>query len=92
LNRRAKLAIKWEKLGFSGRKKVLLAWSDHIIKNIDQIASIVSLETGKPFGDAKLEASIAVSHIGWAARHAEEIYANLIPSSWGFDGQYGCNS
>ena len=64
---------KWEKLGFSGRKKVLLAWSDHIIKNIDQIASIVSLETGKPFGDAKLEASIAVSHIGWAARHAEEI-------------------
>jgi len=31
------------------------------------------LETGKPFGDAKLEVSIAVGHIGWAARHAEEI-------------------
>ena len=66
-------SIKWEKLGFSGRKKVLLAWSSYIINNIDQIAAIVSLETGKPLGDAKLEASIAVSHIGWAARHAEEI-------------------
>ena len=66
-------SIAWEKLGFAGRKKVLLSWSNFIINNIDQIASLVSLETGKPLGDAKLETSIAVSHIGWAARHAEEI-------------------
>ena len=66
-------SIAWQKLGFSRRKKVLLAWGNFIINNIDQISSIISLETGKPLGDAKLEASLAVSHIGWAARHAEEI-------------------
>jgi aldehyde dehydrogenase (NAD+) len=66
-------ASNWVKLGFSGRKKTLLAWSNHIIKNIEQVASIISLETGKPLSDARLEVSIAVSHIGWAARHAEEI-------------------
>ena len=66
-------SIAWQKLGFSGRKKVLLAWGNFIINNIEQISSIISLETGKPLGDAKLEASLAVSHIGWAARHAEEI-------------------
>jgi aldehyde dehydrogenase (NAD+) len=66
-------SIKWQQLGFSGRKKVLLAWSSLIINRVDQIAALVSLETGKPFGDAKLEVSIAVGHIGWAARHAEEI-------------------
>lgn len=66
-------SIKWQLLGFSGRKKVLLAWSSLIINRVDQIAALVSLETGKPFGDAKLEVSIAVGHIGWAARHAEEI-------------------
>jgi len=66
-------SVQWQKLGFSGRKKVLLAWSTLIIKRIDQIAALVSLETGKPVGDAKLEVSIAVGHIGWAARHAEEI-------------------
>ena len=66
----------WVKLGFLGRKKVLLAWSNYIIKNVDQIAALVSLETGKPISDAKLEASMAVSHIGWAARHAEDIMRN----------------
>jgi aldehyde dehydrogenase (NAD+) len=65
--------VQWQKLGFAGRRKVLLAWSTLIIKRIDQIAALVSLETDKPIGDAKLEVSIAVGHIGWAARHAEEI-------------------
>ena len=54
-------SVQWQKLGFGGRKKVLLAWSTLIIKRIDQIAALVSLETGKPVGDAKLEVSIAVA-------------------------------
>ncbi len=66
-------SAQWQKLGFTGRKKVLLAWSSLIINRVDQIAALVSEETGKPIGDAKLEVSIAVGHIGWAARHAEEI-------------------
>ncbi len=63
----------WIELGFSGRKKVLLAWSRYIINNIDQIAQLISLETGKPLSDSRLEIANAVNHIGWAARHAEEI-------------------
>jgi aldehyde dehydrogenase (NAD+) len=67
------VSSKWVNLGFNGRKKTLLAWSSHIIKNIEEVASIISLETGKPLSDARLEVSIAVSHIGWAARHAEDV-------------------
>jgi acyl-CoA reductase-like NAD-dependent aldehyde dehydrogenase len=63
----------WIDLGFSGRKKVLLAWSRHIINNIEQIAQLISMETGKPLSDSRLEIANAVNHIGWAARHAEEI-------------------
>jgi len=66
-------SYKWQNLGFSGRKKVLLEWSSLIIRRVDQIAELISLETGKPISDAKLEVSIAVNHIGWAARHAESI-------------------
>ncbi|MTB03323.1 MAG: aldehyde dehydrogenase family protein, partial [Actinobacteria bacterium] len=70
----ARLATaQWQGLGFSGRKRILLAWSSLIINRIDQIADLISIETGKPLSDAKLEVSIAVSHIGWAARHAESI-------------------
>lgn len=63
----------WVKLGFSGRKKTLLAWSSYIINNVEQIAQLISLETGKPLSDSRLEVSNTVNHIGWAARHAEEI-------------------
>ena len=34
-------SVTWEKLGFAGRKKVLLSWSNFIINHIDQIASLV---------------------------------------------------
>jgi aldehyde dehydrogenase (NAD+) len=63
----------WVKLGFNGRKKTLLAWSSYIINNIEHISHLISLETGKPLSDSRLEVSNAVNHIGWAARHAEDI-------------------
>jgi len=63
----------WVQLGFNGRKKTLLAWSSYIINNIEQIAELISLETGKPLSDSRLEVSSAINHIGWAARHAEDI-------------------
>ena len=63
----------WQAMGFKGRKKILLKWNSYLLENIDDLVEIVSLETGKPISDATLEASLAVSHLGWAARNAEEI-------------------
>jgi acyl-CoA reductase-like NAD-dependent aldehyde dehydrogenase len=64
-------SLDWQELGFRGRKKVLLSWSTALLTRIDELAELVSLETGKPHSDAKLEAALAAGHIGWAARHAE---------------------
>jgi aldehyde dehydrogenase (NAD+) len=70
----ARIASKsWQELGFKGRRKVLLRWSNLLISKLDEITEIVSRETGKPVSDAKLEVSLAVGHLGWAARHAEEV-------------------
>lgn len=63
----------WQALGFAGRKKVLLAWSALVINRVDHVAELISRETGKPVSDARLEVSMAVNHIGWAARHAEDV-------------------
>lgn len=71
---RAKIAgIKWQELGFKGRRKVLLKWSNLLISKLDEITELVSRETGKPVSDAKLEAALAVGHLGWAARNAEDV-------------------
>lgn len=64
---------QWQEIGFSGRKKVLLKWSTYLMENVDELAELVSLETGKPTSDAKLEAALAAGHIAWAARHAESV-------------------
>ena len=62
---------QWRAIGFHGRRKILLKWSDHLLAHIDELTALVSLETGKPVSDAKLEAALAAGHIAWAARHAE---------------------
>ena len=36
----------------------------------EDFAQLISLETGKPIGDARLEVSIAISHLSWAAKRA----------------------
>ena len=64
---------QWRAIGFYGRRKILLKWSDYILSHIDELTSLVSLETGKPVSDAKLEAALAAGHISWSARHAESV-------------------
>ena len=70
----ARLAsIRWAEFGFTARKRTLLKWASYITKNQKEIAQLVASECGKPIGDASLEVSIAIDHIAWAAKHAEQI-------------------
>ena len=63
----------WQELGHSGRRKVLLAWSKLLINRIDECAALISEETGKPTSDARLEVTLAIGHLAWAARNAHEV-------------------
>jgi len=63
----------WQELGYNGRRKVLLAWSQLLTDRIVECASLISRETGKPKSDATLEASLAIGHLSWAARNAHEV-------------------
>jgi aldehyde dehydrogenase (NAD+) len=64
---------RWSALGFRNRRKILLAYSDAILKEIDHLSDLVTLETGKPHSDAKLEIALAAHHIAWAARNVESV-------------------
>jgi acyl-CoA reductase-like NAD-dependent aldehyde dehydrogenase len=66
-------AVRWNELGFKGRCKVLMAYSRLILREIDSLAEQVTLETGKPHSDAKLEITLAAHHVAWAARNAEKV-------------------
>lgn len=61
----------WGGLKHSERKHVLLSWKREISNSAENFAENIALETGKPIGDARLEVSIAIAHLGWAAKKAE---------------------
>ncbi len=63
----------WEGLGFAGRRRVLLGYRAVLTANLRRIADLVHRETGKPVDDALLETVLAITHIGWAARHARRV-------------------
>ena len=66
-------AVRWHEFGFTARKRVLIKWATYISKNQNEIAKLIADECGKPIGDATLEVSIAIDHIAWAAKHAQQI-------------------
>ena len=63
----------WADIGFSGRRHLLDRWRNDITDNIDELASVVRLETGKPHGDAVLEIALTIEHLAWAAKHARKV-------------------
>ena len=64
---------RWQEFGFSARKRTLLKWAAYLTNNHQEIAQLVSAECGKPLGDATLEVLIAIDHISWAAKNAQQI-------------------
>lgn len=61
---------QWKQLGYGKRKAVLISWKREISSRAEEFAQLISLETGKPIGDSRLEVSIAMAHLSWAAKKA----------------------
>lgn len=63
----------WREQGFEGRKRLLRSWKCLITSRIHELARLVQDETGKPQGDALLEAALGIDHLSYAASHAKKI-------------------
>jgi acyl-CoA reductase-like NAD-dependent aldehyde dehydrogenase len=66
----------WGSSSFAARKSLLLQWAKLLTKNIDEMAALICSETGKPKSDAILEITLAIEHVAWAAKHAEQVLRN----------------
>lgn len=69
----------WKEFSASKRSRILLNWHNLIIKNIDDLAKILTLEQGKPFTEAKGEIKYGASFIQWFAEEAKRVYGDVIP-------------
>jgi acyl-CoA reductase-like NAD-dependent aldehyde dehydrogenase len=69
---RAKIAAtRWQALSSKSRRRTLLTWAKYLTDRIDEGADWVFKENGKPESDSKLEFTLAIGHLAWAAKNAE---------------------
>lgn len=73
VDRAREAAQWWGGLEPKARKSWLLRFRAELSRRAEDLAAIVSAETGKPADDALLEVMLAVVHIDWAAKNAEKV-------------------
>ncbi|GAA99839.1 uncharacterized protein L969DRAFT_84187 [Mixia osmundae IAM 14324] len=70
----------WSKTTGRQRHDIMKKFYDLLVANSDDIATIITLENGKPLADAKGEATYGASFIEWFAEEAVRDYGDIIPS------------
>ncbi|MDE0279869.1 MAG: NADP-dependent succinate-semialdehyde dehydrogenase [Gammaproteobacteria bacterium] len=71
-------------LGWSGllakeRAAVLRRWFDLMMENQEDLARLMTLEQGKPLGEARGEIAYAASFLEWFAEQAKRVNGEIIP-------------
>ncbi|MEY3528827.1 MAG: hypothetical protein RLZZ549_1314 [Pseudomonadota bacterium] len=82
--RRAILAAKsawrsWREKTARERGVILRRWYELVLEHQDDLATIMTLEQGRPYKDAKNEVIYAATFIDWYAEEGKRIYGDVIP-------------
>ncbi|MGF7112119.1 succinate-semialdehyde dehydrogenase/glutarate-semialdehyde dehydrogenase [Pseudomonas laurylsulfatiphila] len=70
----------WRKLTAKERSLRLKRWSDLMLGNQKELATLLSREQGKPLAEAMGEVVYAASFLEWFAEEAKRAYGDVIPS------------
>lgn len=69
----------WKKTSAKERSSLLMKWYNLIITNKKEIATIMTLESGKPIAESLGEIEYGASYIQWFAEEAKRNYGDVIP-------------
>lgn len=70
----------WRKKTAAERARVLMRWYELMLEHQDDLATIMTLEQGKPLAEARGEIAYAASFLQWFAEEAKRTYGDVIPS------------
>lgn len=71
---------EWAATTAHERSRLLRSWFDLLVANADDLASILTLEQGKPLREAKSEILYAASFVEWFSEEAKRIYGDTMSS------------
>ncbi|WP_433847063.1 NAD-dependent succinate-semialdehyde dehydrogenase [Acinetobacter proteolyticus] len=70
----------WKMKSVKERSDLLKNWARLVLDYKDQLATIMTIEQGKPLNEAKGEISYAASFIDWFAEEGRRMYGDTIPA------------
>lgn len=72
--------LTWSKVPAKERGALMRKAEELMIKKVDDIARLVTLENGKPFEEAKAEVLFSSGYLNWYAEEGRRVYGEWIPS------------
>jgi succinate-semialdehyde dehydrogenase / glutarate-semialdehyde dehydrogenase len=70
----------WSTLLARERAQILRRWADLVVEHLDDLASLLTAEQGKPLAEARAEIVYAASFLEWFGEEAKRIYGDTIPT------------
>ncbi|XP_026748808.2 glutarate-semialdehyde dehydrogenase [Galleria mellonella] len=72
----------WKNTTAKERSQILRRWFNLCEKNTDELAKIITAESGKPLAEARGEVAYGNSFLEWFADTARHINGEIVPSPW----------
>ena len=70
----------WRRMAAYDRSKIMRKAAEILRTRVDAIARLMTMEQGKPFGEAKVETAFSADVIEWFAEEARRAYGRVVPS------------
>ena len=70
----------WSRLTAKARAAILKAWFNAILENAEDLATIMTLEMGKPIRESRGEVAFGANFIEWFAEEGKRAYGEIIPT------------
>lgn len=70
----------WSATPAKERARLMRAWFEIITANAETLATLLTIEQGKPFKEAKAEITYGAGYIEWFGEEAKRIYGDVIPA------------
>ena len=71
----------WRAKTAKERAKILRNWFELCVENQDDLATILTLEQGKPLAESRGEIAYGAGFIEWFAEEAKRVYGDTIPAN-----------
>ncbi|WP_322803157.1 NAD-dependent succinate-semialdehyde dehydrogenase [Vibrio alfacsensis] len=72
---------EWSKLAAKQRAQILKSWFQLLVEHAEDIATIITLEQGKPLTESRGEVAYGASFVEWFAEEAKRAYGEVIPAT-----------